>query len=121
MRAISVNRMSYKDASAKQTQDYRDFNHFNARIYYAYVDIRSRFRTGFVRAGKWFRLMPRRGPWSAAIPASRRGRSRRAAGERGGRDLEHQGERVDRQCDRLPQLQQPGSICGHFVIMQAQH
>jgi hypothetical protein len=30
MRAISVDRMSYKDASAKQTQDYRDFNHFNA-------------------------------------------------------------------------------------------
>jgi hypothetical protein len=30
MRAISVDRMSYKDASAKQTQDYCDFNHFNA-------------------------------------------------------------------------------------------
>jgi hypothetical protein len=44
-----------------------------------------------------------------------------ATGERGGRDLEHQGERVDRQCDRLPQLQQPGCICGHLVIMQAQH
>jgi hypothetical protein len=35
MRAISVDRMSYKDASAKQTQDYCDFNHFNAPIYYA--------------------------------------------------------------------------------------
>jgi hypothetical protein len=34
MRAISVDRMSYKDASAKQTQDYCDFNHFNAAIYY---------------------------------------------------------------------------------------
>ncbi len=34
MRAISVDRMSYKDASAKQTQDYCDFNHFNAPIYY---------------------------------------------------------------------------------------
>ena len=121
MRAISADRMSYKDASAKQTQDYCDFNHFNAPIYYGYVDSRSRFRAGFVGAGKWFRLMPRRGPWSAAIPASRRRRSRRAAGERGGRDLEHQAERVDRQCDRLPQLQQPGCICGHLVIMQAQH
>jgi hypothetical protein len=30
MRAISVDRMSYKDASAKQTQDYCDFNHFDA-------------------------------------------------------------------------------------------
>jgi hypothetical protein len=32
MRAISVDRMSYKDASAKQLQDYLccDFNHFNA-------------------------------------------------------------------------------------------
>jgi hypothetical protein len=26
MRAISVHRMSYKDARAKQTQDYCDFN-----------------------------------------------------------------------------------------------
>lgn len=34
MRAISVDRMSYKDASAKQTRDYCDFNHFNAPIYY---------------------------------------------------------------------------------------
>jgi hypothetical protein len=30
MRAISVDRMSYKDASAKQTLDYCDFNHFDA-------------------------------------------------------------------------------------------
>ena len=31
MRAISVDRMSYKDASANQAQDYRDcFNHFDA-------------------------------------------------------------------------------------------
>ena len=33
MRAISVDRMSYKDASAKQTQDYCDFNHFNATTF----------------------------------------------------------------------------------------
>ena len=26
--------MSYKDASAKQTRDYCDFNHFNAPTYY---------------------------------------------------------------------------------------
>jgi hypothetical protein len=32
MRAISVDRMSYKDASTKQTQDYSDFNHFGAPI-----------------------------------------------------------------------------------------
>jgi hypothetical protein len=32
MRAISVDRMSYEDASAKQTQDYSDFNHFGAPI-----------------------------------------------------------------------------------------
>ena len=56
MRAISVDRMSYKDASAKQTQDYCDFNHFNAPIYYGF-DSRSWFRAGFVGAGKWFRLM----------------------------------------------------------------
>jgi hypothetical protein len=30
MRAISVDRMSYKDASAKQTLDYCDFHHFDA-------------------------------------------------------------------------------------------
>src|SRR5260370_6500872 len=41
MRAISVDRVSYNDASAKQTQDYCDFNHFNTPIYYGYVDSRS--------------------------------------------------------------------------------
>jgi hypothetical protein len=30
MRAMDVNSMSYKGASAKQIQDYCDFNHFNA-------------------------------------------------------------------------------------------
>jgi hypothetical protein len=72
MRAISVDRTSYKDASTKQTQDYRNFNHLSAPIYYGYFDNRSWFRAGFVGAGRWFRLMPRRGPWSAAIPAASR-------------------------------------------------
>jgi hypothetical protein len=63
MRAISVERMSYKDARAKQIQDYCDFNHFNAPIYYGYVDSRCWFQAGSFGAGKWPRLT-RPHPWS---------------------------------------------------------
>jgi len=50
-------------ASAKQTQDYCDFNHFNAPIYYGYVDSRCWFQAGSFGAGKWPRLTPPH-PWS---------------------------------------------------------
>jgi hypothetical protein len=70
MRAISVDRMSYKDASAKQTQDYCDrFNHLDAPYYwYVYEPIRV---SGRLLRGRKMVLMPAVGPWSAAIVASR--------------------------------------------------
>jgi len=54
MRAISVDRMSHKDASTKQTEDHSDFNHFGAPIFQWVVDSRSWFQAGFFRAEKWF-------------------------------------------------------------------
>jgi hypothetical protein len=71
--------MSYKDARAKQTQDYCDIDHFNVPIYYGYVDSRSWFQAGFFG-------LENASPDAAtplgptAIPAGRR--RRRGAGSR---------------------------------------
>jgi hypothetical protein len=56
--------MSYKDASKKQTQDYRDFNHFGAPILLfimgtSIADPGS--RPAFFGAEKWFAWRP---PWA---------------------------------------------------------
>jgi hypothetical protein len=72
--------MSYKDASTKQTQDYRDFNHFGAPHFIMGTSIADPgFRPGFFGAEKWFRLTPAVGrgrPLSPAAPlrAGRPGR-----------------------------------------------
>jgi hypothetical protein len=50
-RAISVDRMSYKDASAEQSQDCRDcFNHFSApRLSLENIDSRRLFQDRFIK------------------------------------------------------------------------
>ncbi len=54
---ISVDRMSYKDSSAKQTQNRCDrFHHFDAPCFTTGTSVsRSWFRAGFIGSGKWFR------------------------------------------------------------------
>jgi hypothetical protein len=66
--------MSHKDASAKQTQDYRDrFNHFDAPVLQLLgrLDSPRRFQDRFVSPTKWFRAcrrLHRPGPTIHASP-----------------------------------------------------
>jgi hypothetical protein len=66
--------MSHKDASAKQTQDYRDhFNHFDAPVLQlvGWSDSPRGFQDRFVNPTKWFRAcrrLHRRGPTIHASP-----------------------------------------------------
>jgi hypothetical protein len=78
---ISVDRMSYKDTNAKQTQNRCDrFHHFDAPCFtIGTSNSRSWFRAGFIGSGKWFRRIFRftqaRSRAALTIHANGRGRS----------------------------------------------